>query len=286
MKTQQKQVPKGILIFSVHVRNFYYAISDVSARSSAACAATASQLFPILVTQSLSTSSSLQTRGSPSLPSRSCSFRFHCQHQYKRTQLLTTLTQTLGCVLLVGVGNEGLIRTCFGIDLTFTFLLVPSHSLCAATAAGAEAAANLSISSVLSTHPYCISQMRFPLPRDNENENQKLIKQKQLKNQYINKRRHISSIYVRVCVFPTSTLKKTPSYSWTGTHTHTGPPQIHTPPHLSLFICLHVFATNFFLLCCQILNLHTDSHVNVCVYASVRECVCSPHPLLFVFSLC
>lgn len=112
-KLSKNRCQKGILIFSVHVRNLYYAISDVSARSSAACAATASQLFPILVTQSLSTSPSLQTRGSPSLPSRSCSFRFHCQHQYWRTQLLTTLTQTLCCVLLVGVGNEGLIRTCF-----------------------------------------------------------------------------------------------------------------------------------------------------------------------------
>lgn len=176
LQTQPKQVPKGNSdIFSVHVRNLYYAISDVSARSSAASAATASQLFPILVTQSLSTSpSSLQWVCCPAL----AAFVFIAStNTQAHTTTHHTHTDTVLSFLLVLVMRAWFAHA-FGIDLTFTFLLVPSHSLCAATAAGAEAAANLSISSVLSTHPYCISQMRFPLPRDNENENHKLIKQK------------------------------------------------------------------------------------------------------------
>lgn len=114
-KLSQNRWPKEIHIFSVHVRNLYYAISDVSARSSAASAATASQLFPILVTQSLSTSpSSLQTRvSSVSLLSRSCSFRFHCQHQYTGAHNYSPHSHRHCVVLVVGVGNEGLIRTCF-----------------------------------------------------------------------------------------------------------------------------------------------------------------------------
>lgn len=170
-KLSQNRWPKGIHIFSVHVRNLYYAISDVSARSSAASAATASQLFPILVTQSLSTSpSSLQWVCCPALAAfvfiASTNTQAHTTTHHTHTDIVLSF-------LLVLVMRAWFAHA-FGIDLTFTFLLVPSHSLCAATAAGAEA--NLSISSVLSTHPYCISQMRFPLPRHNENH--KLIKQK------------------------------------------------------------------------------------------------------------
>lgn len=67
---------------------------------------------------------------------------------------------------------------------------------------------------------------------------------------------------------------------------------MHTPPHLSMYIGLHVFATNIFLLCCQILNLHTDSHVNVCVCLYTCVCVCVQLTyyyylfFLFVSALC
>lgn len=48
-----------------------------------------------------------------SLLSRSCSFRFHCQHQYTGAQNYSPHSHRHCVVLLVGVGNEGLIRTCF-----------------------------------------------------------------------------------------------------------------------------------------------------------------------------